>query len=169
MLRTSFLFRLFCFFLATTSAWSLSFSATRCPQKESWVSTCVRPDLASIHNYGTPPFPPIIIIINIIIISISFNTYLLVWSLSCLSNNHNHIIINFSSHSCIQNRKLHGKEADWCPWSTSPSTTFSSWSPSCLLHISQSQHCHPHQFSPHSCIQFVKFHGREADAHEQHQ
>ena len=24
-------------------------------------------------------------------------------------------------------------------------------------------------FSPHSCIQFVKFHGREADAHEQHQ
>ena len=45
-------------FLATTSAWSLSFSATWCPQKESWVSTCVRPDLASIHNYGTPPFPP---------------------------------------------------------------------------------------------------------------
>ena len=114
-------------FLATTSAWSLSFSATWCPQKESWVSTCVRPDLASIHNYGTPPFPPIniIITINIIIINITLNTYLLVWLQSCLSNNQNHIIISFSSHSCIQNRKLHGKEADWCPWTTSPSTTFS--------------------------------------------
>ena len=54
-------------FLATTSAWSLSFSATWCSQKESWVSTCVRPDLASIHNYGTPPFPPRPIIIIIII------------------------------------------------------------------------------------------------------
>ena len=164
MLVTSFLFRLFFVFLATTSAWSLSFSATWCPQKESWVSTCVRPDLASIHNYGTPPFPPI----NIIIIN-TINTYLLVWSLSCLSNNHNHIIINFSSHSCIQNRKLHGKEADWCPWSTSPSTTFLSDH----HHVCYIYHNHNIviliSFSPHSCIQFVKFHGREADAHEQHQ